>query len=95
MTRSLPFAQQTEPAELAHVADTATTPDFETALAQLESLVARMEDGDLPLEASLAAYQQGTELARLCQSLLDKAEARVKVLQNGTLVPYPDGKDGG
>lgn len=70
--------------------------DFETALAQLESLVARMEDGDLPLEQSLAAYQQGVALARLCQSLLDKAEEQVKVLQGNLLEPYgaPGPQDG-
>ena len=62
--------------------------DFETALAQLETLVARMEDGDLPLEKSLSAYQQGVALARLCQSLLDKAEEQVKVLQGNLLEPY-------
>ena len=61
--------------------------DFETALAQLESLVAQMEGGALPLDQSLAAYQQGVELARICQRLLDSAEQQVKVLQGNLLQP--------
>jgi exodeoxyribonuclease VII small subunit len=71
--------------------------DFETALAQLEALVARMEDGSLPLEESLAAYQKGVELARICQKRLDAAEQQVKVLQGALLVPLDDAAraDGG
>jgi len=92
MNQSLPFSERNAaPAdEAADVSAAPAAPDFESALAQLESLVARMEDGDLPLEQSLAAYQQGVALARECQSLLDKAEERVKVLQGETLVPYQD-----
>ncbi|MAK56786.1 MAG: exodeoxyribonuclease VII small subunit [Pusillimonas sp.] len=61
--------------------------DFETALTQLETLVAQMEDGDLPLEQSLAAYERGVALAKRCQSLLDDAEQQVKVLQGNLLKP--------
>jgi len=61
--------------------------DFETALAQLESLVARMEGGTLPLDESLAVYEQGVELARICQRRLDYAEHQVKVLQDNLLRP--------
>jgi len=82
MNQPLPFSEQAD-----GVLPDAPQ-DFETALAQLETLVARMEDGDLPLEQSLAAYQQGVALARLCQSLLDKAEEQVKVLQGNLLEPY-------
>ena len=59
--------------------------DYETALAQLEALVQRMENGDLPLEQSIAAYQRGVELARICQQRLDQAEQQVKVLQGQLL----------
>ena len=55
--------------------------DFETALAELESLVAAMEDGSLPLEQSLAAYRRGVELTRVCQDRLAQAEQQVKVLE--------------
>jgi len=61
--------------------------DFETALAQLEALVAKMESGNLPLEQSIAAYEKGVELARICQRLLDSAEQQVKVLQGNLLRP--------
>ena len=62
--------------------------DFETALAELESLVAAMEDGSLPLEQSLAAYhRRGVELTRVCQDRLAQAEQQVKVLEGDLLRP--------
>jgi exodeoxyribonuclease VII small subunit len=70
--------------------DASLPQDFETALAQLEALVAKMEDGALPLEESLAAYQKGVELARICQRRLDAAEQQVKVLQGALLAPLDD-----
>ncbi|HWK63025.1 MAG TPA: exodeoxyribonuclease VII small subunit [Eoetvoesiella sp.] len=69
--------------------------DFETALAQLEALVAQMESGSLPLEQSLAAYEKGVDLARICQNLLDSAEQQVKVLQGNLLKPFAQTPDGG
>lgn len=65
--------------------------DFETALAQLESLVAAMEDGSLPLEASLAAYRRGVELTRICQERLAQAEQQVRVLEGDLLRPLDPG----
>lgn len=64
--------------------------DFESALAQLESLVEKMESGTLPLDDSLAVYEQGVELARICQRRLDHAEQQVKVLQGNLLRPLED-----
>jgi len=61
--------------------------DFETALAELESLVAAMEDGSLPLEQSLAAYRRGVALTRVCQERLAQAEQQVKVLEGDLLRP--------
>lgn len=55
-------------------------PSFETALAELEKIVANMEGGQLPLEESLAAYKRGTELLKLCQQQLQDAEQQVRVL---------------
>lgn len=68
--------------------------DFETALAQLEALVAKMENGSLALDQSLAAYEQGVELAKICQRRLDQAEQHVKVLQGNLLKPLTDASDG-
>lgn len=67
--------------------------DFETALVQLEGLVARMESGTLPLDESLAVYEKGVELARICQRRLDIAEQQVKVLQGNLLRPLNDDAD--
>ena len=58
---------------------------FEKALEELEALVARMEDGKLPLEESLAAYQRGAELIKFCESKLADAQARVAILDGDTL----------
>lgn len=60
-------------------------PSFETALAELETIVARMEDGQLPLEESLTAYRRGAELLQRCQRQLADAERRIQILDNGTL----------
>src|ERR1700723_3380212 len=56
------------------------TPDFETALRDLEELVERLEHGDLPLEESLAAFERGIMLTRACQSALKEAEQKVEIL---------------
>ena len=61
---------------------------FEEAMAELEQLVARMEAGDLPLEASVAAYQRGSELVKYCAGQLDKVESQVKVLEGDMLKPF-------
>ena len=58
---------------------------FEKALEELEALVARMEDGKLPLEESLKAYQRGAELIKFCESRLSDAQARIAVLDGETL----------
>ena len=64
---------------------------FEKALEELEALVARMEDGKLPLEESLAAYQRGAELIKFCESKLSDAQARIAVLDGETLRDFnPD-----
>ena len=60
--------------------------DFEHALSELEQLVDKMENGELSLEQSLAAYEQGIKLTRECQQMLATAEQKVQVLsQTGEL----------
>ncbi len=49
-------------------------PDFEQALAELETLVERLERGDLPLDEALKTFELGVELTRLCQSSLTAAQ---------------------
>ena len=58
---------------------------FEKAIAELERIVAQMEEGELSLEQSLAAHKRGLELARYCQERLDAAHAQVKVLEGDVL----------
>jgi exodeoxyribonuclease VII small subunit len=66
---------------------------FEKALEELESLVARMEDGKLALEESLAAYQRGAELIKFCESKLTDAQARIAILDGDALRDFtPDVK---
>jgi exodeoxyribonuclease VII small subunit len=55
-------------------------PDFEQALAELESLVERLERGDLPLEEALKTFERGVELTRHCQTSLKSAQQKVEIL---------------
>nr|CAA6803946.1 MAG: Exodeoxyribonuclease VII small subunit (EC [uncultured Thiotrichaceae bacterium] len=55
-------------------------PDFEGAMTELESLVQRMESGELSLEDSLREFERGVQLTRLCQDQLKAAEQRVRLL---------------
>lgn len=67
-----------------------TIRDFEAAIAELESLVKKLEDGDIPLEASLKLYERGVHLSRYCHSRLEDAERRIEVLnERGELKPAP------
>ena len=67
---------------------------FEEAMAELAQLVTQMESGQLPLEASVAAYARGSELVKYCAGQLDKVEAQVKVLEGDMLKPFADGDEG-
>ncbi|MCP1673742.1 exodeoxyribonuclease VII small subunit [Natronocella acetinitrilica] len=63
------------------MAETAKEPlAFEQALKELESLVERMEQGELTLEESLRSFERGVELTRLCQRALKDAEQKVEIL---------------
>ena len=53
---------------------------FEQAMAALEELVARLEEGELPLDESLALFERGRSLSQRCNDLLDAAEFKVKQL---------------
>ncbi|AZP12898.1 exodeoxyribonuclease VII small subunit [Undibacterium parvum] len=67
---------------------TSAPASFENAMAELSELVAQMEAGDLALEASVSAYQRGSELIKYCADQLNKVEQQVKVLDAGLLKPY-------
>jgi exodeoxyribonuclease VII small subunit len=61
---------------------------FEEAMAELAQLVAQMEAGQLPLEASVAAYARGSALVQYCAAQLEKVESQVKVLEGEMLKPF-------
>ena len=65
--------------------------DFESALSELESLVARMEEGDMPLEEALKQFERGISLTRDCQRALREAEQKVDLLMEkaGSEDPAP------
>ena len=66
-------------------------PDFETAMRDLEELVERLEQGDLPLEESLAAFERGVMLTRTCQTALREAEQKVEILLKKAGEPVIEG----
>ena len=69
--------------------DRASPPEsFEGAMAELAQLVSQMESGQLPLEASVAAYARGSELVKYCAAQLEKVESQVKVLEGDMLKPF-------
>jgi exodeoxyribonuclease VII small subunit len=88
--------QKTEPAD--------KLPDFEQSLSELEALVQKLEQGDVPLEEALATFERGVALTRQCQTALRSAQQKVEVLlgkgqsENGdggdeTLAPFADDED--
>ena len=60
--------------------ETGKEPDFEEALAELEGLVSRLENGELSLDESLKQFKRGVELTRRCQKILDEAQQIVEQL---------------
>ncbi|MBR9871937.1 MAG: exodeoxyribonuclease VII small subunit [Gammaproteobacteria bacterium] len=76
--------------------DKTSIADFEKSLDELEKLVRDLEQGELPLEQSLAAFERGIKLTRECQSALKSAEQRVEqLIQNsdGSLETRPFAPD--
>ena len=64
--------------------------DFEQALGELESVVDRLEHGELPLDEALKQFERGIELARGCQDALKQAEQRVEILLQKTPDAEPE-----
>ncbi len=62
----------------------ASAPDFEVALEQLQTIVKKLEAGELSLEDSLKSFEEGVRLTRACQDFLSKAEQRIQVLTQGS-----------
>ena len=67
-----------------------TIKDFEAALTELDAIVKKLEDGDVPLEQSLQLFERGVQLSRFCHSKLEEAERRVEILnERGEARPAP------
>lgn len=74
------------------------TIDFEASLQQLENIVEILEDGNLGLEESLQSFEKGIKITRDCQSALQNAEQRVRLLTtkpNGDVVSTPFNPESG
>ncbi len=74
--------------------------DFEKSLTELETLVQKLEQGDVPLEDALKTFERGVALTRQCQTALRTAQQKVEVLlaQSGkagdeSMVPFDDEDD--
>lgn len=57
-----------------------TIKDFESAIAELDTIVKRMEEGDLTLEKSMELYERGLQLSKFCHTTLEAAERRIEIL---------------
>jgi len=71
---------------------------FEEALKELEEIVNRLEQGEIPLEQALQLFEQGVRLSRLCHTKLDEAQKRVEVLlkdEAGKMTARPFGQGAG
>ena len=65
---------------------------FEATLARLEVIVAELEQGELPMDASLKIFEEGVRLSKQCMKLLEDAEKKVEVLlqdTDGKMRPKP------
>jgi exodeoxyribonuclease VII small subunit len=75
------------------------SPDFEQSLSELEALVQKLEEGEVPLEEALKTFERGVALTRQCQTALRNAQQKVEVLlaqpgKNGEQIVAPfDGDD--
>lgn len=70
-------------------------PDFEQTLAELEAVVERLQQSDVPLEEAVALYRKGTELVQRSEALLSKAELQVQQLTRAVNERFTDYVPGG
>jgi exodeoxyribonuclease VII small subunit len=86
--------QTQQPAPLAHSSEQPEAPAaYEEIVARLSQVVERLESGGLSLEESIAAFEQGIQLARLGQRKLEQAEKKVELLlENDRVQPFASGE---
>lgn len=54
--------------------------DYEEAVSRLEQIIIRLEEGDLALQDTLTLFEEGIELVKECDKILNKAEGKIKIL---------------
>ncbi|MFK4169094.1 exodeoxyribonuclease VII small subunit [Paenibacillus lautus] len=66
---------------------------FEEAMAQLETIVEQLEDGDVPLEKAIDLFQQGMKLSQMCSKKLEQVEQKIEMIveEGGELKRKPFG----
>lgn len=75
-----------------NTAEKADAMSFESAMAELGRIVAQLEEGELPLETSITAYQRGVELVRYCTAQLEKVDQKIEMLDKEMLKPFEQGE---
>ena len=73
--------------------ESSAPPDFERSLAELETIVDKLEQGELSLDESLQQFERGVQLTRICQSALKQAEHKVELLMRKSGRNRDDGED--
>lgn len=75
--------------EKAPIPASAPPASYEEAVSELDALVAAMEAGQLPLDRMLEGYRRGVDLLGFCRARLEAVEQQVKLLEGGSLKPWP------
>lgn len=63
-----------------------STPNFETAFANLQQIITQLENTELPLEEALKLYEEGKRLSDICSQLLETAQLRVETLSSTSAI---------
>ena len=66
---------------------------YEEAMNRLEEILRRMDQGELPLEEAITAFQQGLEYIKICQGKLTEAEGKLHIFRNGQFEEKQSGND--
>ena len=88
MTLPIPIVTSTKPKA---APESTAPPDFERSLAELETIVDKLEQGELSLDESLQQFERGVQLTRVCQTALKQAEHKVEVLLRRSQAQNPAG----
>lgn len=67
-----------------------STPSFEESMAELETIVKKLEENEVPLEEAIALFQKGIELSKHCNQTLQKVESQMDQIlhEDGTIKPF-------